>query len=261
MSDLPVSDARMAGVLGLAAGVGTRSRPAATARSGRPSVALGDGADGHGRGARARDRGAHAVVGRRPAPCAAARPRVGHARRVGRFAAECPSHRGAAARHRDARGATPHPVEAGAADRGRVRPGPRAPRSGRRAAGRHPVPRAGRADHPRAPGAVGRQRATLAVSKGTAIPIGARDPRHRRLLHLAPEPAAVPRGALVRERLRHPQARGRAGVRSPARRDLPCRTARHRTRRADADGRCRDAGRDLPGRSARARCCSTSLRR
>ena len=118
-----------------------------------------------------------------------ASPRAGHVgqRDPGR------QDRGAAARHRQARRARAHPLEAGSADAGRVPEDPRAPAGRRRNHQRRAVPVSGGAAHPQPPRAMGRQGLSAGIegrrdSARRAHPVG------RRLLRRADVGSPVPQG-------------------------------------------------------------------
>ena len=100
---------------------------------------------------------------------------AGLARSVGHVGERDPGRQdgGAAARHRQAGRARAHPVEARAADAGRIPEDPHPSAGRRRDHRRRAVPLPGRAAHPQPPRAVGRQGIPGGL-KGEEIPLGAR---------------------------------------------------------------------------------------
>ena len=125
----------------------------------------------------------------------------------------------AAARHRQARRARAHPVEAGTADAGRVPEDPDPPAGRRRDHRRRAVPLSGRAAHHEPPRAVGRQ-GLSAGARRRGHPARRAHPHHRRLLRRGDDGAAVSQGAELRERDRAAEARGGARARSEAGADV-----------------------------------------
>ena len=120
--------------------------------------------------------------------------------------------RRAAARHRQARGARAHPVEAGAAHARGVPEDPRAPEGRRRHRQLRAVPVSGGAADPEPPRAVGRQGLSRGAqgrgdSARRAHPVG------RRLLRRADGRAAVPQGDGIRAAIGAAAAGGRARAR------------------------------------------------
>ena len=228
----------------------------------RAASRRGDGrsAPGDDRSARARDR-------RQGSDRAVAHPPRAGLRDQHRARARHVRHRdpgrqdgGAAARHRQARRARAHPVEARPADAGRVPEDPRPSAGRRRDHQRRAVPVSGRAADPQPPRTLGRQ-GLSAGAEGRRDSARRAHPLRRRLLRRADVRSSVPQGDDAGSGARAaaagsgPRARsgGRADVREDGGRDGSGR-GHHRNGDAApplarADQRARPPGRRLPARS------------